>query len=131
MEPNNPPGDGEKKMSKYQWAGDPEKYAEIAKPFETREEAEKVCGAFFNAVRQLREQYRIPELIVSYQVYAQGEKAVEVLAGSGGWGNQLYQAKLARRSADSEFKWLIRMLEDVPKLSSLLITDPKADDLPE
>lgn len=94
------------------WVGDPDKYAELSKPFETQEEAEKVAQAFFNAVRTLREQYRIAELTMQAQVYvgdADKPEEQKQLSFGGGWGNQLQQARLAKRSADNEINHLLAM----------------------
>lgn len=140
------------------WVGDPDKYAELSKPFEDREEAELVAQAFFNAVRTLREQYRIAELTIQAQIYIGGEETPERLVFGGGWGNQLEQARLAKRSADTEINHLLVMIRaltnampetdgaeggievvltaigqlllQMPEARRTLITDPKFDKAP-
>ena len=111
---------------------DPEKYKQLSQPFESAEEAERVANAFLNAVRKLREEYRIAELVIQFQVYLKEGEEVQALIGGGGWGNQLYQANLARRAADREFEHLGLVLEllvkAMPKAQAALITDPKADE---
>lgn len=135
------------------WKADPEKYAEMSKPFESQEEAEKVATEFFNAVRRLREQYRIAELTMQCQIYVNTLDGVVRLISGGGWGDQLEQAKLAKRSADQEFNHLLitirklskaipqddgtelasemlltmieQLIEAMPEARKALITDPK------
>jgi hypothetical protein len=115
-----------------EWKADPKKYAEIAQPFESEEQATKVAAEFFNAVRKLREQYRIPEVIVSYQVYVKTDKGVEALMGSGGWGDQSQQAKLAKRCFDVEIESFFMMFDNLlakrPRTSLSFLTDPKFDE---
>ena len=111
-----------------EFLGDPEKYAELAKPFESPEEANKVAEEFFNAVALLREQYRIPELNLQYELYVRVDTGIHVLRGGGGWGDQLRQARLAKRAADLEtehfFELVERILSRRPRLTRELITDP-------
>lgn len=116
---------------KNRWEADPKKYEEMAKPFESEEQAEQVAIEFLNAVRKLREQYRIAELIIQYQVYVQKDNSTYILRGGGGWGHQLYQAQLAKRAADQEFDHLARVIETIsaaiPKARKELITDPRIE----
>lgn len=114
---------------KSRWVGDPDKYAELAKPFASQEEAERVVGEFVNAVRRLREQYRIPELIVQLQVYITMDDGVHGMAGGAGWGDQSKQAQLAKSAADLEFDSLMLLIENlvhrIPQARQMLITDPE------
>lgn len=135
-----------------QWDADPDKYAEMSKPFASEEEATKVVGAFFDGVRKLREQYRIAELTMQCQVYIETAEGRTKLKLGGGWGSQLEQAKLAKRSADQEINHLLvtirkltqalpdndgtdlaaemliavaeRLFEAMPEARQVLITDP-------
>lgn len=101
----------------------------MAQPFDSAEEGEKVAAEFFNAVRKLREQYRIPELIIQFQLYVKTPEGIEAFAGGGGWGNQLYQARLAKRAIDQEFEHLGNVIESIaaamPKARKELLTDPR------
>jgi hypothetical protein len=111
---------------------DPDKYAELSMPFESEEEANKVASAFFNAVRAIREQYRIPELIIQFQLYVQTDEGVRALRGGGGWGDQHLQAELAKRAFDQEFEHLCVMVgslaQAMPKVRKKLITDPSCEE---
>lgn len=113
------------------WEADPEKYAELSKPFDSPEEAEKVAQAFLMALRALREQYRIAEMCVQYQIYVKMDDGIHALVGGGGWGNQLHQARLARRMFDREFSHLGKIIEAIMREDSAveiaLLTDPKVE----
>lgn len=114
-----------------QWKADPEKYERLSQPFESADEAQKVAEAFFNAVAALREQYRIPDLVIQFYVnLKEGDKVLR-LSGGGGWGNQLNQATMMREAADREMNYLVEVLEVVmhgmPKVRRELITDPVAE----
>jgi hypothetical protein len=114
----------------FNFEADPQKYAELSKPFDSQEEAEHAAREFFNGVRALREQCRIPEVVLQFVIYVQGEGEVLSLSGGGGWGDQLKQAQIARRAADREFEHLgllVRGIADaIPPAGDALITDPVA-----
>lgn len=52
---------------------DPAKYAEMAKPFDDPKDAENSLRAFMEKVKQLRENYRIAEVVIAAQVYTADE----------------------------------------------------------
>jgi len=62
------------------------KYKELAKPFESKEEAEQAIELFFKGVKELREQYRIPELLTQSMVYVQVGDEVQGLCVGAGFG---------------------------------------------
>jgi len=108
---------------------DPEKYKQLAKPFESVEEAQKVAAAFCGALAKLREQYRIPELTVSYMLYAEAEAENESVAlrGGAGWGDQIKQLRLAKDCFDREYAHAMLLMQAVVAdfgAKDMLITDP-------
>lgn len=115
-------------MSKNQWGADPEKYKRLSEPFESEEQATLVSNAFLVAVGKLREQYKIPDLIISFRATLKKDDSVYAFHSSAGWGNQLLQAKLARQSADQEFAHLVRVVDGLvaayPESEEEFITDP-------
>lgn len=116
-------------MSKNMWGADPEKYERLSIPFESPEQMEAAASSFLAALAKLREQYKIPDLIVSFQGDVQVGDDVRAFYGGAGWGNQIRQAKLAKRSADQEFNHLLRIMREIlheyPDTEELLITDPE------
>ena len=106
---------------------DPEKYARMAEPFDSVEQATQVVEAFLNALARLREQYRIPELIVSVMIYAKYENGIASMQGGSGWGDQMKQLQLAKLSFDREYNDAMRLLKGIVNdfdASERLITDP-------
>lgn len=55
---------------------DPEHYEEMSKPFETREVAQKAVDAFIEAVGAARDEYGIANVLVSAQVFVEGETQI-------------------------------------------------------
>jgi hypothetical protein len=117
-----------------EWQADPEKYERLAEPFESDELALVAARAFLGELATLREKYRIPELIVQYQLYVKSKSddaGPQACTGGAGWGNQLYQCQLAKQAMDQEFDHLARVLEmisySIPKAKRQLITDPAAE----
>ena len=100
-------------MAKNQWNADPEKYAQMAEPFESVEQAKEVAAEFLKAVGRLREQYRIAEMTIQVQVYAQGEDGHKIVSGGAGYGDQMEQAKMAHRAFNQELGYLFKMLRTV------------------
>lgn len=49
---------------KAKWVNNPEKYEELSKPFENRQEAEKAIKAFLRAVSKLRDKHKIADVVV-------------------------------------------------------------------
>jgi hypothetical protein len=114
---------------KNEWGADPEKYKRLSEPFESVEQCEAAMNAFLVAIGKLRESYKIPELIVSFQACARNKDGeVNAYTGGAGWGDQLLQAALARRSADEEMAHLARVISAIsrayPDAHDMLITDP-------
>lgn len=103
---------------------DPEKYARLSTPFESRDE-----------LALLREKYHIAELVCQLQVYIKTEDGVESMTGGSGWGDQMKQARLAKLRADREIDDALMMLCGLANASETiadqLITDPKGSELRE
>ncbi len=110
---------------------DPEKYARLSQPIPSQAAAEAKVKDFLTAVGELRERFGIPDLIVHFEVNVQTFEGVQTLSGGCGWGDQLKQARLARRAADREFLYLGKLIENaaaaMPDLWRMLITDPSAE----
>ena len=105
---------------------DPEKYAQLAEPFGSVEEAIKVAEAFRTALCRLREQYRIPELAVSFLMYAKDGVGIVDLQGRLGLGDKTKQLQLAKASFDQEYKDAMKLLKNIVSdfdASGRLITD--------
>lgn len=49
---------------KSKWVSDPDKYEELSKPFENRQEAEKAIKTFLKAVSKLRDKHKIADMVV-------------------------------------------------------------------
>lgn len=122
------------RMLSKDWKGDAAKYARLSKPHESEETARVAVKAFMGEIATLREKYRIPELIIQYQVYVQIDGEEHAMHGGCGWGNQGKQAELAKRSFDLEFDSLCLLVERLaammPKARRELITDPLKEDDP-
>lgn len=118
-----------------QWGADPAKYKRLCEPFDTKELAELAFRGFVGELAKLREKYRIPELIVQYECRVMIDDKVCGMHGGCGWGNQLYQAQLAKRALDQELDHLARVTEglaaSLPRVRRELITDPKPEDTVE
>lgn len=97
-------------MAKNQWNADPEKYAKMSEPFESAEQAKEIAAEFLKAVGRLREQYRIAEMVIQVQVYAQAENGREIVFGGAGYGDQMEQAKMAYRAFNQELRYMFKML---------------------
>ncbi len=110
---------------------DPEKYARLSQPIPSQPAAEVKVKEFLMAVGELRERFGIPDLIVHFEVRVQTFEGVQALTGGCGWGDQLKQARLARRAADREFLYLGKLIEGaaaaMPDLWRMLITDPNEE----
>jgi len=113
---------------KNHWGADPEKYARLSEPFESEERMGAAANSFLAALGKLREQYKIPDLIVAFQGNVKTAEGIRPFYGGAGWGNQLLQAQLARRSADQEFAHLARVVSGIvaayPDTEGDFITDP-------
>lgn len=116
---------------KNRWGADPEKYRRLSTPFESEDEARKATDGFLDELARLREKYHVPELVCQFQVYVKmPEENVGSLVGGAGWGDQLRQAKLAKRMADREFDATLQMIQTLSEhsnaLAEMLITDPSS-----
>lgn len=116
-------------MPENQFKADPAKYARLAKPHESQKHAEVAVKAFTAELAALREKYRIPELLIQFQVYLKMDEGEGSMRGGAGWGNQSLQAELAKRAFDQEFNALCYIVQvlaaGMPKLRTNLITDPE------
>lgn len=106
---------------------DPKKYAKLAEPLESVELASKASEAFLDALQKLREHYHIPELTVSFIIYAKDGDEVAALRGGAGWGDQLLQMRLAKDSFDREYAHAMALMTRVTNSyahKDVFITDP-------
>lgn len=115
------------------WKADPAKYKRLAKPFEDEEHARVALSAFMVEVVALREKYRVPELVVQFQVYIKTPEGEFSVSGGAGYGDQAKQATMMKRAFDQEFASLCYIVEalaaSMPKLRRELLTQPNAEDL--